>query len=897
MQHNMQQGLPGHNNNPAVPLHQQHRREYHGYHHGPMTPTPGPMYGGYHPQYYAPAPHYGPRWQQQPQPYMQPHYGPPMPHMPQQYAQPRSPMVVTSQPHQAMTPVTRQPSMPPQHTQSPRPPPPYVHHQQQAPFAAASPSPSPAPVQAPTPAAVPQPEPQRIETPPAASPCRESINPLQEVSEHKEPFWPRLPWYSVPNEAFPARALRSRRRRQTLHSADAGAVALPTRPGDDDVQGDAKEEDVSAQQESQVASAEEPVSETSTIAAPSEQETPATSQAPSESDFTHGSTPATPAQATNNSPKPTLTQQHARRDTTTKIAVPVVPALPKAPKEATSAPTTADQEPETTLKADDRQSAIAEEATNVEEEEPKPASAAPPKSWADLVKKNAKPTASAPASNGAAVSNNIPLPKSASLADALKQYDVQRDVQVSFLEPRGLVNTGNMCYMNSILQVLVFCVPFYSFLDQVRQRTVHSLKSDTPLVDAMIMFVREFKILARAPTADTLRPVLKQEQLEQYGEPCTPEYVYEVIQRLPRFAGMRRGHQQDAEEFLGFLLEGLHDECVKVMQGQTDTHRQQIGISCPGSVASATAADDGWLEVGPKQKAAETRTAGQQDAPTPITKIFGGHLRSELRVPGKKDSVTLEPYKPLQLDIGAQNVNNIIDALKGLTIPEAFEGDFGGRGNTAKKQVFIETLPPVLVLHLKRFQYDSSGGTQKIWKKIGYPLDLEIPKEVFAPAKRAGMGATKSLPRYRLTAVVYHHGKSAAGGHYTVDVLRQDSREWVRMDDTIIRRIRPEDVAEGGSEEDPKLLAKALEQHKNDQELQKQRNMFSGLDDDDKPEEDNRPWSQANGHVKKFSNAAAAAAATNGTVTPSTTGKRTPKPVTSVRDNKVAYILLYEKRE
>ena len=65
------------------------------------------------------------------------------------------------------------------------------------------------------------------------------------------------------------------------------------------------------------------------------------------------------------------------------------------------------------------------------------------------------------------------------------------------------------------------------------------MKSDTPLVDAMIMFVREFKTLATASSADALRPMLKQEQLEQYGEPCTPEYVYEVIQRLPRFASMR----------------------------------------------------------------------------------------------------------------------------------------------------------------------------------------------------------------------------------------------------------------------------------------------------------------------------------------------------------------------
>lgn len=202
-------------------------------------------------------------------------------------------------------------------------------------------------------------------------------------------------------------------------------------------------------------------------------------------------------------------------------------------------------------------------------------------------------------------------------------------------------------------------------------------------------------------------------------------------------------------------------------------------ISDGASVAGSSAGkENGWLEVGPKQKAAITRSSGTILTDSPITKIFGGKHRSELRVPGKKNSVTLEPYQPLQLDIGSPDVHNIVDALKAHTRSEAVHGDFNspkGANVAAFKQIFIETLPPVLILHLKRFQYDNTGGTQKIWKKVGYPLELEIPKEVFPPSKRAGH-ALSGLPRYRLTAVVYHHGKNASGGHYTVDVRRQDGR-------------------------------------------------------------------------------------------------------------------------
>lgn len=422
---------------------------------------------------------------------------------------------------------------------------------------------------------------------------------------------------------------------------------------------------------------------------------------------------------------------------------------------------------------------------------------------------------------------------------------------------------------------------------------MNSFKSPTPLVDAMLMFVKEFNTIDSAESVDKLRMRLKQDDLEQYGTPIIPAYVYDVIKELPRFASMRRGHQQDAEEFLGFLLSGMHEEFVAVIRSQSDGPSTNQPTS---PTADKSNNGNGWLEVGPKQKSAVTRESGDiHDSPTPITKIFGGQLRSELRAAGQKNSVNIEDYLPLQLDIGGPQINNITDALRAITKSEIITGVQNSRDGKATKQLFIESLPPVLILHLKRFQYDNTGGTQKIWKKVGYPLQLELPKEVFAPAKRAALGITGE-PKYRLISVVYHHGKSAAGGHYTVDILRQDEREWVRVDDTVIRRIRAEDVAEGGSEEDPKTLARALEQHAADTPGAK-RNLFEGLDgngDDDA--ESVRSWNEVNGGgsaAKKWSSAAAVAQEKK----EKSSGRSTPasKVGGSVRDNKVAYILLYER--
>jgi ubiquitin carboxyl-terminal hydrolase 10 len=359
---------------------------------------------------------------------------------------------------------------------------------------------------------------------------------------------------------------------------------------------------------------------------------------------------------------------------------------------------------------------------------------------------------------------------------------------------------------------------------------------------------------------------------------------------------MKRGHQQDAEEFLGILLEALHEECVSVLRSNFQPS-DASDVTSPAS-ESTTSVDGGWLEVGPKQKASITRSSGILISDSPITKMFGGKLRSELRVPGLKNSVTMEPYRPLQLDIGSSNVNNIVDALKGLTKSETLHGDFNsprGPGTAATKQVFIETLPPVLILHLKRFQYDNTGGVQKIWKKVGYPLELTIPKEVLPTQKRAAL-VMSGLPKYRLTAVVYHHGKNASGGHYTVDVRRQDGAEWVRFDDINIRRLRAEDVAEAGAEEDPRVLAKALEKHKRDASVAGGNNPFESIDiEEDGQEDDESGWNKVNGSTNKEGSASNRkwSSVVNGSSPPATAGKVTPKRE-GVKD-KVAYILFYRK--
>lgn len=352
----------------------------------------------------------------------------------------------------------------------------------------------------------------------------------------------------------------------------------------------------------------------------------------------------------------------------------------------------------------------------------------------------------------------------------------------------------------------------------VGQELSADFANTTPLMEAVVQFLREFTVVEKKRGTATM---------ERVSEPFVPEFVYEAMTLNKRFDLMRRGRQEDAEEFLGFFLDTLHEELQAAIQksnarrvakmSAAERKANDSNNAAAAAVVEASNAEDaeeeerevsrpvspteeGWMEVGQKGKTAFTRTTSA--AGSPISNIFGGKLRSILKTPGAKDSVTLEPYQPLQLDIQPHSVVTVEDALLNLTVPETIPGVYSpARGGLvdATKQVFIERTPPVLILHLKRFFYDEVGGVQKNTKEVGYGDRLEVRGDMLSPTRRME-GST----HYRLFGVVYHHGRYATGGHYTVDVLRQDGSGWVHFDDTHYTPVASEHIGrKPGQKRDP----------------------------------------------------------------------------------------------
>lgn len=300
-------------------------------------------------------------------------------------------------------------------------------------------------------------------------------------------------------------------------------------------------------------------------------------------------------------------------------------------------------------------------------------------------------------------------------------------------------------------------------------------------------------------------------QLELAGQPVMPDMMYKTLdifnphnakliaataagQELTMAQKLSRGvqktakhrEQEDAQEFLTFLLDSTHQELLKL----------RAMYSTQGSSA-ATSYDENWEHVARKGKSNVTR--GQEDVQggrTLTSQIFGGAVQSTVKAARAKASVTVQPFNLLHLDI--HKMSNITAALQMLTKPEDIH-DYKATDDsvpvTAKKEIKLLRLPRILVLHMCRFTYSSQGLT-KLHYKMQFSVKLRIQQSLLADdcEQRRHGGAD-----YELIASVSHHGLTPASGHYTADVKQPDG-EWLRFDDDHVSHVSVPQVLQRDTE-------------------------------------------------------------------------------------------------
>ncbi|KAK4872657.1 hypothetical protein RN001_014686 [Aquatica leii] len=383
--------------------------------------------------------------------------------------------------------------------------------------------------------------------------------------------------------------------------------------------------------------------------------------------------------------------------------------------------------------------------------------------------------------------SNIDDPNLFRMGEYLSVFNV--DNRIISLQPRGLINRSNYCYINSILQAMLACPPVYNLLCGLGENTTASTekKRITPTIDSMTKFVKEFHHL---PAGMRVGRRLDKNQKKEHNisincdTPFEPYWFHKLLSGMRSDTFVVEGRQEDAEEFLCCLLNGLNDEMLELMKLVGDDAFKTVGDDLHLSPDE----DKEWQVMGPKNKGAITRRT--EFRRTPISDIFGGSLRSRLHRTGDQSTDNIQPFFTLQLNI--EKSSTVREALEILVCKNQLEGVTSSKTNEeveAWQQVTVEELPLVLVLHLKCFDY-KLDGCSKIMKALEFPIDLKIDAKLLS--SKTNYAAKEK--QYKLFAVVYHEGKEATKGHYITDAYHVGYASWLRYDDASVKAIPEEHV-------------------------------------------------------------------------------------------------------
>lgn len=327
------------------------------------------------------------------------------------------------------------------------------------------------------------------------------------------------------------------------------------------------------------------------------------------------------------------------------------------------------------------------------------------------------------------------------------------DQQLPNEVPLGLVNLGNTCYMNSVLQALYSISPFRQLIEQ--SYTSKPLSSN--LRDLFKSMKRRSNT---APITNTYSSYSYQRQIDSSSDAASPASFKQTFARYQsKFSGL---NQQDAQEFLRYLINGCHDEMNQVRSSSSRRNNQ------PPRTAS-----EAWSQY---------RDIVDN---SPLVDMLVGQLCSTITCSMcQNQSHCWDPFWDLSLALSnhdrfsARSIGSasssyyhkcrLADLIAHFTASETLDGDERPtcekctKPTRSSKQINFTRLPRVLILHLKKFSNDG-------YKLSSPEVQCEDVLEL------------ESGSRYYLAAAISHHGHSASSGHYTAHC--KYSSHWFHFND------------------------------------------------------------------------------------------------------------------
>ncbi|KAG8228938.1 hypothetical protein J437_LFUL011564 [Ladona fulva] len=338
----------------------------------------------------------------------------------------------------------------------------------------------------------------------------------------------------------------------------------------------------------------------------------------------------------------------------------------------------------------------------------------------------------------------------------------------------GLRNLGNTCFMNAVLQSLSNIQEFCGYFKQLP--SLDGVKNN----GRRVYHSRSYKEIDDVLMTEELRKVMI--SLNQGGTKgaISPESLFTVIWNVvPRFRGYQ---QQDAHEFLRYMLDRLHTELLQLIPGSTLRDSQYISLGYKGRSSIVSSVFGGTL-----QSEVSCLNCGME------SKKHDPFLDLSLDIPdkfliSKKSKENEEAVPPCQV---ADCLSSFID-VEELAESELYYCNNCKSKQRSTKRFWIRRLPNVLCLHLKRFRWNNSFRT-KIDAYISFPVTaLDMSKYVISnlhETRRSGIGSNL----YDLAAVIVHHGSGAGSGHYTAFAINDG--QWFHFNDSTVKLTEDEVVA------------------------------------------------------------------------------------------------------
>eukprot|EP00039_Didymoeca_costata_P022945 m.5664 g.5664 ORF g.5664 m.5664 type:complete len:960 (-) comp3356_c0_seq1:93-2972(-) len=288
----------------------------------------------------------------------------------------------------------------------------------------------------------------------------------------------------------------------------------------------------------------------------------------------------------------------------------------------------------------------------------------------------------------------------------------------------GLVNLGNTCYANSIMQAM-FAVPaFLRALFAVGRESKGT--HGTVLQETMNLF--SFLALSHRKS---ISPI---------------SFVHKT--RPPWF---QAGAQQDCVEFMQYYLDQLESNCKKAaterrLSLQSDSNNNKKARITPPSEASA--AEDDYVED------ATSIFRGRSMTNVVCTKCGTISARKE-----DFNALSLAfPENSVEKDLKVEHLITNFLSKEQLVGSNQYQCEKCEELRDAEQEVVVLEPPECLILTLNRFAYDKTAQRRiKLMQEVSISPQIELP--VF----------DEESPRrvvYNLLGVVIHSGLSPSSGHY-----------------------------------------------------------------------------------------------------------------------------------